>query len=173
MPFAAPWTGGVDEVRTQHVAYGVREDHEVNLIRSGRNWFGDRLSALGANTATWNIPLNHAVLGTPATVRFGAAMRSVGTGSASQLNYEFEGQSVTLTDNLLSPSSLLYARYVGGELTAPLTLEGIQVLATFTPGTDDSNAWIDFLTYQAAQNLVYTSGQMHLNGLPSTRKGTP
>ena len=173
MAFAAPWMGGVDEVRTQHVAYGVREDHEVNLIRSGRNWFGDRLSALGANTATWNIPLNHAVLGTPATVRFGAALRSVGTGSASQLNYEFEGQSVTLTDNLLSPSSLLYARYVGGELTAPLTLEGIQVLATFTPGTDDSNAWIDFLTYQASQNLVYTSGQMHLNGLPLDAEGNP
>ena len=173
MAFAAPWTGGVDEVRTQHVAYGVREDHEVNLIRSGRNWFGDRLSALGANTATWNIPLNHAVLGTPATVRFGAAMRSVGSGSASQLSYEFEGQSVTLTDNLLSPSSLLYARYVGGELTAPLTLEGIQVLATFTPGTDDSNAWIDFLTYQASQNLVYTSGQMHLNGLPLDAEGNP
>ena len=173
MALAAPWTEGVDEVRTQHVAYGVREDHEVNLIRSGRNWFGDRLSALGANTATWNIPLNHAVLGTPATVRFGAAMRSVGTGSASQLNYEFEGQSATLTDNLLSQSSLLYARYVGGELTAPLTQEGIQVLATFTPGTDDSNAWIDFLTYQAAQNLVYTSGQMHLNGLPLDEEGNP
>ena len=170
---AAPWTGDVDEVRTQHAVFGVLEDHEVNLIRSGRNWFGARLSALGANTATWNIPLNHAVLGTPATVRFGAAMRSVGTGSASQLNYEFEGQSVTLTDNLLSPSSLLYARYVGGELTAPMTLEGIQVLATFTPGTDDSNAWIDFLTYQASQNLVYTSGQMHINGLPLDEGGSP
>ncbi|MEC8360973.1 MAG: C25 family cysteine peptidase, partial [Bacteroidota bacterium] len=145
----------------------------MNLIRSGRNWFGARLSALGANTATWNIPLNHAVLGTPATVRFGAAMRSVGTGSASQLNYEFEGQSVTLTDNLLSPSSLLYARYVGGELIAPLTIEGIQVLATFTPGTDDSNAWIDFLTYQASQNLIYTSGQMHINGLPIDAEGNP
>ena len=164
MTFAEPWTGEVDE-STQHVAFGVREEHEVNLIRSGRNWFGARLSALGANTATWNIPLNHAVIGSSATVRFAAAMRSVGSGTASQLTYSFEGESVTLTDNLLSPSSLLYARYVGGEMTAELSQEGIQVLATFTPGTDDSNAWIDHLTYQASQNLVYTSGQMHVNGL--------
>ena len=89
------------------------------------------------------------------------------------MNYEFEGQSVTLTDNLLSPSSLLYARYVGGELIAPLTLEGIQVLATFTPGTDDSNAWIDFLTYQASQNLIYTQAKCTSMAFQSTRKGTP
>lgn len=167
-----PWAGEVEEVRTQHVAFGVREDHDVNLIRSGRNWFGNRLSALGANAATWNLPLPHAVIGAPATVRFGAAMRSVGSGSASLLQFDFEDQSVTLTDNLLSPSSLLFARYVGGELTAPLSQAGIQVLATFTAGTDDSNAWIDYLTFQAPQNLVFTPGQMAINGLPINGEGT-
>ena len=168
---AEPWSGAVDEVRAQHVAFGVREEHEVNLIRSGRNWFGSRLSALGANTASWNLPLANAVVGAPATIQFGAAMRSVGSGSASQLQWDFEDQSVTLTDNLLSPSSLLFARNVGGELTATLTQAGIQVLATFTPGTEDSNAWIDYLAYQAPQNLVYTSGQMPINGLPIDGEG--
>ena len=161
-----PLLGDVDEVRTQHVAFGVEEDHEVNLIRSGRNWFGDRLSALGANTATWNIPLANAVSGGEAVVRFAAAMRSSGTGTASQLAYTFEGETVVLTDNLLSPSSLTFARYVGGQISAPLSQSGIQVLASFTPGTEDSNAWMDYLTYQAPQNLVYTSGQMPIHGLP-------
>ena len=171
MELESDWVGEVEEIRTQHLAYGVREDHDVNLIRSGRNWFGSRLSALGANTATWNIPLDHAVQGGTATVRFGAAMRSIGAGSASQLQYQFEDQSVTLTDNLLSPSSLLFARYVGGEMTAAMSQSGIQVLATFSPGTDDSNAWIDYLTYQVPQNLVFTSGQMHINGLPFDADG--
>ena len=168
-----PLLGDVDEVRTQHVAFGVEEDHEVNLIRSGRNWFGDRLSALGANTATWNIPLANAVSGGEAVVRFAAAMRSSGTGTASQLAYTFEGETVVLTDNLLSPSSLTFARYVGGQISAPLSQSGIQVLASFTPGTEDSNAWMDYLTYQAPQNLVYTSGQMPIHGLPVNSEGDP
>ena len=73
---------------------------------------------------------------------------------------------MVLTDNLLSPSSLTFARYVGGQISAPLSQSGIQVLASFTPGTEDSNAWMDYLTYQAPQNLVYTSGQMPIQGLP-------
>ena len=164
-------TGPVDEVRTFHVAYGVVEEHEVNLIRSGRNWFGERLSALGANTATWNIPLANPVLGEPATVRFAAAMRSTGSGTSSQLEYTFGNESLVLTDNLLSPSSLSYGKFVSGELSAPLTQAGIQVLASFTAGTDDSNAWMDYLAYQAPQLLVYTSGQTTVNGLPVDAAG--
>ena len=169
----APWTGGVDEVRTSHVAFGVEEEHNVNLIRSGRNWFGDRLSAFGANTATWNVPLANPVLGGLASVRFGAAMRSTGTGTSSQLEYSFGGESVILTDNLLSASSLSYGKYVSGELTAPLTQSGIQVLASFTAGTDDSNAWMDYLMYQAPQLLVYSSGQFAVHGLPVGESGDP
>lgn len=167
----SPLTGSVDEIRTSHTAFAVEEEHEVNLIRSGRNWFGQRLSALGANTATWNLPLAHAVIGEPAVVRFGAAMRSTGTGTSSQLEYSFGGESLTLTDNLLSSSSLSYGKYVSGELTAPLTQAGIQVLASFTAGTDDSNAWMDYLAYQAPQLLVYTSGQFPINGLPIGASG--
>ena len=46
------------KIRTStHKAHcvGVREDHTYNLIQSGRNWFGARLSALGSSTASWNI----------------------------------------------------------------------------------------------------------------------
>ena len=56
-------------------------------------------------------------------------------------------------------------------MTAAMSQSGIQVLATFSPGTDDSNAWIDYLTYQVPQNLVFTSGQMHINGLPFDADG--
>jgi hypothetical protein len=169
---AAPaFVGAVDEVRTSHVAYGVEEEHAVNLIKSGRNWFGQRLSALGANSTTWNVSVPNAVVGQTATVQFGAAMRTVGSGTASQLTYSFEGASAVLTDNLLTPSSLSYAKYVSGELSAPLSENAVQVLATFSPGTDDANAWVDYLAYQAPQLLVYSNGQFPVNGLPVNASG--
>ena len=161
------------ELRSQHVIYGVREDHTYNLIKSGRNWYGTRLSALGANTASWNIPISNAVTGENATVRFGAAMRTAGAGSSSQLEFEFGNSSTVLTDNVLSSSSLRYANQVSGELVSPMGNSGIQVLATFTAGTDDSNAWMDYLTYQAPQQLVYTGGQFYINGLPIDAAGLP
>ncbi len=168
---APTFEGEVEEIRTSHMAFGAEEDHTTNLIKSGRNWFGQRLSALGANSTTWNVPVPHAVQGETAVVRFGAAMRTVGSGTASQLEYTFEGTSTVLTDNLLTPSSLSYAKYVGGELNAPLSGNAIQVLATFTPGTDDANAWVDYLTYQAPQLLVYSNGQFPVNGLPVNANG--
>ena len=162
-----------DEVRTRHTAYGVREDHTYNLIQSGRNWFGARLSALGSNTTSWNIPFPNVLDGDEVLLRFAAAMRSSGVGTASQLQFESAGTSNTLTDNVLSSSSLTYARYVSGEMSVPVSNAGIQVLATFTPGTDDSNAWVDYLTYQAPQSLIYAGGQFAINGLPVDASGTP
>ena len=169
----APQVDNPDEVRTRHTAYGVREDHTYNLIQSGRNWFGARLSALGTNTASWNIPLSGIVEGDEVTLRFAAAMRSMGVGTASQLRFESAGVSTTLTDNVLSSSSLTYARFVSGEMQVPASSAGIQVLATLVPGTDDSNAWMDYLAYQAPQNLVFDGGQFAINGLPVDASGTP
>ena len=165
------WTGEVDEVRTTHIVFGVQEDHDVNLIRSGRNWFGERLSSLGSNVATWNIPINSPLATDSVGIRFAAAMRTQGSGSASQLTVECQGEAMTLTDNVLPASTLQYALYRSGNLLAPTNPAGIQVLATFTPGTEDANAWIDFLAYQAKCALVYPSGQMAINGLPLDEQG--
>ena len=107
------------------------------------------------------------------TLRFAAAMRTIGVRTASQLRFESAGASTTLTDNVLSSSSLTHARFVSGEMQVPASSAGIQVLATLIPGTDDSNAWMDHLAYQAPQNLVFSgdsspsmvyplTGQVHL-----------
>ena len=168
-----PQVENPDEVRTRHTAFGVREDHTYNLIQSGRNWFGARLSALGSSTASWNIPLPNIVVGEDVTLRFAAAMRTTGVGTASQLRFESAGASTTLTDNVLSSSSLTHARFVSGEMQVPASSSGIQVLATLIPGTDDSNAWMDHLAYQAPQNLVFAGGQFAINGLPIDGSGAP
>lgn len=156
----------VAETRTSHLARGVEETHEFNLIKSGRNWFGDRLSALGANVKAYNIPVASPVVGEPAQIRFAAAMRTAGSGTGSELMYTWEGESLSLTDSPLSPSSLSFAGYRSGAIEAPMPAGGLQVLATLNPGTDDSNAWMDFLAYEAPQHLEYQGGQMHINGLP-------
>ena len=163
---AAPYDGAIDDTRIAHLAYGVEERHDENLIRSGRNWFGTRLSSLGANTKSWNISIPGAIAGQEATIEFAAAMRTTGSGSGSELVYAWEGETLSLTDNLLSPSSLAFAGYRSGAMTAQLTQPGLQVLATLNPGTDDSNAWMDYLAYQVPQSLVFSGGQMAINGLP-------
>ena len=173
MESAPLFAGEVDEIRTTHVTFGVEEEHEFNLIRSGRNWFGTRLSAFGASTATWNLPIPNAVADSAALLRFGAAMRTVGAGTASQLECTAGGESMVLTDVLLSPSSLTYGRYVSGEMSAPLVQGNLQVLANLIPGTEDANAWVDYLTYQVDQHLIYSSGQLRIHGLPLDAAGQP
>ena len=171
MEVAAAWNGLVDEVRTTHLLRGVEEEHEVNLIRSGRNWFGKRLTALGSTTASWNIPVAEAVIGDSATLRFAVAMRTMGSGSTSQVRIESSGTSESFYDQILTPNTLLYARYFSREMRVSVLQEGVQALLTFEPGTDDSNAWVDYMTYQLQQHLVAGVGQLAINGLPVNGSG--
>ena len=171
METAQGFDGEVAETRTTHRARGVEETHDYNLIKSGRNWFGDRLSALGANVKAYNIPVASPVVGEPAQIRFAAAMRTAGSGTGSELKYDWEGESVSLTDSPLSPSSLSFAGHRSGAMEAPMPAGGLQVLATLNPGTDDSNAWMDYLAYEVPQHLEYQGGQMPINGLPLDGEG--
>ena len=59
-------------------------------------------------------------------------MRTAGSGTGSELKYDWEGESVSLTDSPLSPSSLSFAGYRSGALEAPMPAEGLQVLATLS-----------------------------------------
>ena len=171
MEVAANWDGAVDDIRTTHVHRGVDEEHKVNLIGSGRNWFGKRLTALGSTTASWNIPISNAVVGDTATLRFAAAMRTMGSGSPSQVRLESAGNTASFVDQILSPSTLVYAKYYSREVRVPVLQESVQALMTLEPGTDDSNAWVDYMTYQLRQNLVAGVGQFAMNGLPVNQSG--
>ena len=143
METAQGFDGEVAETRTTHRARGVEETHDYNLIKSGRNWFGDRLSALGANVKAYNIPVASPVVGEPAQIRFAAAMRTAGSGTGSELKYDWEGETVSLTDSPLSPSSLSFAGYRSGAIEAPMPGGGLQVLATLNPGpTTATRGWI-------------------------------
>ena len=97
-------------------------------------------------------------------------MRSVGTGT-SQLRFEFarglhvDGQSAFGLVIDLCP-------FCQRNVTFPPTvLKAFQVLASFTAGTTTAT-WVDYLSYQAPQNLVYNSGQFAINGLPVDEGGS-
>ena len=161
-----------DEVRTRHVAYGVREDHTYNLIQSGRNWFGARLSALGSSTASWNIPIPNVVAGEDVILRFAAAMRTAGVGTASQLTYESAGSSTTLTDNVLSSSSLTHARYVSGELQVLLAMRGFKSWPrSLLAQTTAMPGWT--IDLPSAPEFDFEGGHFVVNGLPVDGSGTP
>ncbi len=158
--------GPVVETRTTHTHRAVWELHSVNLIKSGRNWFGPRLSSLGATTYAWNIPVAHAVEGVEGRVNFAACSRTVGTGTGSQLQYVWNGQELNFADGVLTSSSLNYASYFEGSLTAVMDQPAVQLLANFTPGTSESDVWLDYVTYQIQQQLVFDGVQQGVNGLP-------
>lgn len=171
IPSDTAYAGEVIGERVSHEHRGVIDKPLVNLIKSGRNWMGDRLTALGTSTFAWNVPIPGALVGEEATVKFAAAMRTTGSGSNSQLRYAFEGEEVTFTDGVLSSNATAYALPRKGQMTRPLTAEGVQVLTTLVPGTSESDAWMDYLSYSVPQGLQYNGGQALFNGLPSNDGG--
>ena len=98
-------------------------------------------------------------------------MRTMGSGSPSQVRLESAGNTASFVDQILSPSTLVYAKYYSREMRVPVLQASVQALMTLEPGTDDSNAWVDHLTYQLRQNLVAGVGQFAMNGLPVNQSG--
>ena len=166
-----PYDGVVVEQRNDHIHRGVIDKSLHNLIKSGRNWFGDRLTSLGSTNYAWNVSVPGALIGELATVKFAAAMRTSGSGSPSTLTYSFGEESVQLSDVVLSSLSYDYAKYREGEITAPLTSNGVQVLTTLNPGTSESDAWLDYLSYEVPQAIQFNGGQALFNGLPISDGG--
>ena len=110
MEDAAAWNGLVDEVRTTHF-FGVEEEHEVNLIGlTELVW--QAFDSIGLHHSFLEHSRRLAVIGDTATLRFAVAMRTMGSGSTSQVRIESAGNTESFYDQILTPSTLLYARYL-------------------------------------------------------------
>ncbi|NTS43702.1 type IX secretion system sortase PorU [Flavisolibacter sp. BT320] len=136
------------------------EQDSVNFLSSGKGWWGEEFSALSGRTLTrsFSLPLSDLAPGA-ATLEVDVAARSVNAGS----NF-----SVSLNNSLLAQVPVrsiptgqyaLFAQEAGQRSGGVLNGTTARVDITFSPGSANSQGWLNWFRFFCRRALVLPAGQ--------------
>ncbi|MFH1119611.1 MAG: type IX secretion system sortase PorU [Bacteroidota bacterium] len=139
---------------TDYVAY---ENDNLNLIKSGRKWFGEKLDYY---TRTFDLPsyqFPDMDLSEPVVLRYGIAGRA-----SSQLSYNIllNGEVVATHTMAGITGSNDFARELTTSSTSTATSGTLNVQVRFNPPNNTALCWIDFVALNVRSNLRFSGGQM-------------
>ncbi|MHC1775912.1 MAG: type IX secretion system sortase PorU [Lentimicrobium sp.] len=139
---------------TDFVAY---EKDNLNLIKSGRKWFGEKLDFYNR---TVNLPVYQfpeMILDEPLTVRYGFAGRA-----STQLRYE-----IIINNDVVATNSIAgitgdtdFARELTTSSTYVSQSNSLNVQVKLDPPNNTALGWLDFVALNVRCNLTFSGGQM-------------
>lgn len=139
----------------------VHEKDLVNLISSGREWYGEELSG---DTMERNFHFHFPGLQTNKAVflRFEMVARS----SVNTYYKLFVNNRLVIDSNVfhkISPETSVYAREVSRSVTFFSNSQDLNVSVRYFASEPNSVAWINYIAFNAVCNLQFTSGEMHFS----------
>ena len=140
---------------TTYNDYAVYEKDEINIIRSGRQWFGKEL--LNGQSATINFQFDNIDESVPAKVRMSAAAISP---IQSSIDIKFGAQQFPLSIEPTSSNNFSndFAFAAVGTFDFNQPKPKFDLTVSYKR-TEISTAWLDFLEVNIRRKLTYISGQ--------------
>jgi hypothetical protein len=137
--------------------YVVHENDNVNLIKSGRKWFGEKMDFYNR---TINLPLYQfpdMIVSEPVTVRYGFAGRAT-----AQLSI-----NIVINDEIAATSTMAgftnpidFARELTTSSSYNAQSNNLKVQVKFNPPNNTALCWLDFVALNVRSNLRFKGGQM-------------
>jgi hypothetical protein len=149
--------------------YAVHEEDLVNLIKSGRDWFGESFKMVN----TYNFSFRFPNLSTGRQVKFkwrAAARAPVATSFSARYN--------STNVDRLDFSSVNMGSYVSdhasvNERTAGFFAanDNIGISVVYSQNTPSAEGWLDYLLLNVRRSLVMSGNQMHFRDIESVKPG--
>lgn len=158
-------TGTPDYIITESDDYQVHEKDSVNLLKSGKEWYGEYFDAIASHTFGFTFP--GIDLSSPAWMRTNIAARSY-----EQTSFDITADHSQSTINVSAipgtPTSD-YARY--SEDTLQFIPDDDNIDVTITETTQSSIGWLNFIEMNALRSLSFVSPQMQFRKLSCVGSG--
>lgn len=127
------------------------EKDEVNLIRSGRKWYGESFDLVNSRDFTFS--LNNRIAGSPVRIRAGVAARSLGVAS----DFQLRANGALLTAINIPATSSYYLDYYMRDgfvdlMHAP-TGNSLTLSLSYVKPNNFSIGWLDYLEVQCRSDL--------------------
>lgn len=138
--------------------YDYHEDDRENLIKSGREWFGEKFDIINAYTFGFNFP--NIDVATPAQVRVNLISRDGGQ-SNYQVNLQSLPQSAVTTFSVTSvPINSYYSDYAAfADNTSTLSPGSSSISVTISKMTATAIGWLNFIEVNARRQLQFQPTQ--------------
>ena len=149
-------TQEVSDIVNQFDDYAVYEKDLENLIKSGRQWFGESFDLQTNYTFSFNFP--NIVIGSDLIFRSNFVARSLETSSFS-LSTSGNTWSVPI-DYISNVPNNPYAKSSLRIHTIPATESALSIRVNYIKPQSGSLGWLDFIEVNARRNLTFTGGQM-------------
>ncbi len=140
------------------------EQELVNLIQSGREWYGEEFDLTTSQDITFNIPNIDA--GSPVHLKTNLVARSTSGASTFTVTAPGKSQSYTLSAVPVSYESL-YASSKTGEFTFSTSASQITVNFNFTKPNAGAVGWLNYVALNARRKLIMDNDQMAFRDLNS------
>ena len=147
-------------------SFSERWYHELdslNFLNSGKNWYGESLSAAPGHSTSMNfaLPFSNPMAGAPATLVSSCLARSIGGGSRFAVSV---GSSTVLQHDIAATGNTQFDVFAGSAQAAatfiPPATGTISYL--FTPGAPDAQGWIDWWEVFYRRDLALTGNEQLL-----------
>ncbi|MBK6963924.1 MAG: type IX secretion system sortase PorU [Bacteroidales bacterium] len=149
--------GEANYYSVSYTDFVVYENDNLNLIKSGRKWFGEKLDYYNymVNLPVYQFP--DMILDEPVSVRYGFAGRS-----SSQLSY-----NIIINDEIVATNTMAgitgsndFARELTTSATFTSLSNTLNVKVKFNPPNNTALGWLDFVALNVRNNLRFSGGQM-------------
>lgn len=144
--------------------YSCYEKAELNLIQTGRQWFGKEL--LNGQTPTISFQFDNVDDTSPAQIRISAAARSSNQSSII-LKYGSQQQQLNIDPISLSDYTNDYAAMGSGIFSFLQPAAKFDLNLSYPKTSDVGTAWIEFIEINLRRKLIFKSGQFPFTDITS------
>ncbi len=147
----------------KYIDYSVIEDEEVNLILTGKDWYGDIFSSILSREYLFNFPniqVNEQVV-----IKIEVANRTFTNELMAIAINEDTFDTINLTS--ISPTSTKYAQKKKSTINYLPSGQEIKIRLDYLPATAASVAWLDYIMINTTCNLNFIEGQLLFRDLSS------
>lgn len=155
------------DIVNQFDDYALNEKEEVNLIKSGRQWFGEFFDVQASYNFNFSFP--GLVDGSDVNLRSRVIARSVESGSYT---YTVAGNiwSVSL-DKILTEPNNPFATAASTERIFAAVGSSVDVNIRYNKPQSNATGWLDYLEVNVRRNLIFQGGQMLFRDIHSAVPG--
>ncbi len=157
-----------DMIVSDYQYYDVKESDLVNLVKSGRTWYGDAFDVVDNFSYTFSVP--DIVGSKPVNLSLKAVARSV---YSSSMVAEYNNQSFSM--NFFPISGSYEAAYASESIRnfsflAAQTAEH-QIKLRYVRQTPSAKAWLDFIRINAWRQLLYSGNSFQFRNASVVAEG--
>jgi len=147
--------------------YKYHENDSINLIKSGRQWYGEQFDVI--NTYSFNFSFPNIDKRFPVVVRTNMIARST---LASTMICKVNSKEKSFVFNPVSSNYLAqYATLIDDTISQKTSNSNINVKYTYNKPNSSSQSWLNFIEVNAHRHLTMTGNQMIFRNTESIGAG--